>query len=63
MKYVKINIPVELAEKIKPYLRENGGVYRGYSEFAVEAVRLRLQQLEERNLKKGEVENVEGDCV
>lgn len=45
MRYVKINLPVELAEKIKPFLRKNGGVYRGYSEFAVEATRLRLEQL------------------
>ena len=52
-RYVKINLPIEIAEKIKPFLREFGGNYRGYSEFTLEAVRLRLEQL---SVKESEVQ-------
>ena len=45
-KYVKVSLPQEFADKINPYIES--GLYRSFAEFVKEAVRLRLEQLQNK---------------
>lgn len=53
-RYIKINLPTWLAEKIKPFLAVNGGAYRSISEFVNEATRLRIEQLSKEQPLSGD---------
>ena len=48
--YVKINLKKSLAEKIEKFIK--CGLYRSFSDFVAEAVRLRLEQLENKGVSE-----------
>ena len=49
--YVKVNLKRGLAEKIEKFIK--CGLYRSFSDFVAEAVRLRLEQLENKGVSEG----------